>query len=183
MSTKVTTGKVRFSYVNVFTPRAAQAGQTPKYSVTLLISKKDKTTLAKIMAAQEEAVRVYSAKHPGAKIPKNPNTTLYDGDGTRPSGDDFGPECKGCMVITVSSNNKPVIVDADKQPILDSSEVYSGCYGKAVINFYYYDTAGNKGITAGLNGVMKLEDGEPLAGSVVTDSDWDDDDEDDDLFS
>lgn len=49
-----------------------------------------------------------------------------------------------------------------------------------------YDTQGNKGISAGLNGIMKLYDGEPLGGGVVTDSDWDDGwedgDENDDLL-
>lgn len=180
-TTKVTTGKVRFSYVNVFQPRAMQEGQTPKYSVTLLIPKTDQITMKKINGAIEAAKQAYIEKHPGAKVPARPKTTVYDGDGERPSGDTFGPECKGCYVITVSSNNKPVIVDADKFPITDQQELYSGCYGKAVINFYYYDTAGNKGVTAGLNGIMKLADGEPLAGAVVTDADWDDDD--DDLFA
>ena len=179
-ATKVTTGKVRFSFVHVFEPRAMQEGQTPKYSVTLLIPKSDKATMAKIQGAIEAARTSYIEKHPGAKVAAKPKTTIYDGDGERSSGDEFGPECKGCYVMTVSSLNKPVIVNSDKLPITDPQELYSGCYGKAVINFYYYDTAGNKGISAGLNGIMKLEDGEPLAGAVVTDADWDDDD--DDLF-
>jgi len=68
---------------------------------------------------------------------------------------------------------------ADKTPITEPKELFSGCYGRAIINFYVYDTNGNKGISAGLNGLMKLYDGEPLGGGVVTDSDWDDDWEDD----
>ena len=110
---------------------------------------------------------------------------MPDGDGERPNGGEFGPECKGCYVMTCSSNNKPVIVYADKTPITEASELYSGCYGRAIVNFYVYDTNGNKGVSAGLNGIMKLSDGEPLSGGVVTDSDWDDDfeDEDDELLS
>ncbi len=107
-------------------------------------------------------------------------TTLHDGDGERPNGGDFGPECKGCYVITVSSKNRPVLVDRNKTPITDPQELYSGCYGRAIINFYVYDTNGNKGVSAGLNGIMKLQDGEPLGGGIVTDSDWDDGWEDDD---
>lgn len=185
MSTKITTGIVRFSFVHVFEPAAMQEGQTPKYSVTLLIPKTDTATINKIKAAIEEAKTVYLTKHPGAKMPAKPKTTIHDGDGERPSGGEFGPECKGCYVMTVSSNNKPVIVDVNKAPITDPLELYSGCYGKAVLNFYYYDTAGNKGVSAGLNGVMKTSDGEPLSGAVVTDSDWDDEDDfgaDDDLL-
>ena len=178
--TQMTTGRARLSYVNVFTPKLMPDGLTEKYSVTLLIPKKDKATLKKMDDAIEAAKNVYKTKNPGKKLPANLQTTIHDGDGERPSGGDFGPECKGCMVLTVTSRNKPVVVGADKAPLTDPQEVYSGCYGRAVLNFYVYDTAGSIGVTAGLNGIMKLEDGEPLAGGVVTDSDWDDDFEDDD---
>lgn len=181
-STQITTGKVRFSYCNLFAPRAAQEGAQAKYSVTLLIPKSDKATLGKIKAAIEAAKTNYLARNNGKKLPANLKTTMHDGDGERPNGGEFGDECKGCYVMTVSSNNQPVIVDANKTPITDERELYSGCYGRAIINFYVYDTQGNKGISAGLNGIMKLYDGEPLGGGVVTDSDWDDGWEDDDDF-
>lgn len=180
MSTQITTGKVRFSYCSLFEPRAAVAGGQENYSVTLLIDKGDKFTLDKIKAAIEEAKQNYLQKNSGKKLPSNLKTTLHDGDGERPNGGEFGPECAGCYVITVSSKNKPVLVDKNKMPITDPQDLYSGCYGRAIINFFVYDTNGNKGISAGLNGVMKLHDGEPLSGGVVTDSDWDDDWEDPD---
>lgn len=174
MSTQITTGKVRFSYCSLFTPRAAQVGAQEKYSVTLLIPKSDKATLQKIKAAMEEAKTSYLTRNNGKKLPSNLSNTLHDGDGERPNGGEFGEECKGHYVMTVSSNNKPVIVNADKTPLTDQQELYSGCYGRAIINFYVFDRNGNKGISAGLNGIMKLYDGEPLSGGVVTDSDWDD---------
>lgn len=183
-STQITTGKVRFSYAYLFTPRASQDGGPAKYSVTLLIPKSDKATLAKIRAAMGAACNNFTAKT-GKKLPANLASTLHDGDATRDNGEDFGPECKGCYVMTVSSTNPPVIVDANKTPITNPQELYSGCYGRAIINFYVYDYMGKRGISAGLNGVMKLYDGEPLAGGVVTDSDWDDgweDEDDDDLL-
>ena len=43
---KVLTGEVRLSYANLTTPRAAQQGGEPKYSVTLLIPKSDAATRA-----------------------------------------------------------------------------------------------------------------------------------------
>ena len=150
MSTQITTGKVRFSYCNLFTPRAVQEGATPKYSVTLLIPKSDKATMQKIKAAMDEAKQKFMASNSGKKLPTNLKSTLHDGDGERPNGGEFGEECKGCYVITVSSNNKPVLVHADKTPLTDPQELYSGCYGRAIINFYVYDTQGNKGISAGL---------------------------------
>lgn len=172
--TQVTTGKVRLSYCNLFEPRAIQEGQTPKYSVTLLVPKNDKKTMDRINAAIEAAKATYIQRNPGKKLPSNLKTIIHDGDGERPNGGEYGEECKGCYVMTVSSRRPPVIVDVDKNPINDPLEVYSGCYGRAVLNFYVYDTQGNKGVSAGLLGIMKLEDGEPLGGTVVTDTIWDD---------
>lgn len=182
-ATQITTGRVRLSYCNLFTPRASQEGGALKYSVTLIIPKKDTKTLKKIEAAIDAAKATYLSKHSGKKLPSNLKSTLHDGDGERPNGGEFGPECKDSWVITCSSNNKPVVVGPDKSPITEPSEVYSGCYGRAILNFYVYDTAGNKGVSAGLNGIMKLSDGEPLMGGIVTDEDWDDDfDDDDDML-
>ena len=180
-STQITTGKVRFSYCYLFSPKTMDDG-SEKYCVTLLIPKSDKATLSKIRAAIEAAKTSYIQRNSGKKLPSNLKNTLHDGDGERPNGGEFGEECHGHYVMTVSAKNPPVIVNSDKTPITDPRELYSGCYGRAVLNFYVYDTQGNKGVSAGLNGVMKLYDGEPLGGGVVTDSDWDDgweDDEDD----
>lgn len=183
MKTQITTGKVRLSYCNLFEPREQDGKAT--YSVTLLIPKTDTHTLQKIKSAMEAAKQAYLSKNTGKKLPADLKHTLHDGDGERPNGGEFGPECKGCYVITVSSKNKPVLVYSDKTPTTDPQELYSGCYGRAILNFYVYDTNGNKGLSAGLNGIMKLSDGEPLSGGVVTDADWDDDwenDEEDDLL-
>lgn len=179
MSTKVVTGKVRFSFVNIFEPRASQDGGDPKYSVTLLIPKTDKTTLGKIKEAMEEARANFCAKNGNTALPAKPSNTLHDGDGQKDNGDDYGPECKGHYVMTVSSKDRPVIVDAARNEILDRTEVYSGCYGRAAINFYGYNSHGKKGISAGLLSVQKLTDGEPF-GTRGSADDFDDDYEDDD---
>ena len=54
MATQFNTGRIRFSYPNVFAPRAASAGQDAKYSMCVLIPKTDKATKAKIDAAIRE---------------------------------------------------------------------------------------------------------------------------------
>lgn len=174
MATKIVTGKVRFSYVNIFEAREPQGGGAPKYSVTLLIPKSDTATMGKIKQAMADAREAYCNRNGANALPAKPVHTLHDGDGQRDNGDDFGPECKGCYVITVSSKNKPVIVDAFRNPITDPAEVYSGCYGRASINFYGYSRNGKKGISAGLLSVQKLHDGEPLGGSMGSADDFDD---------
>jgi hypothetical protein len=174
MSTKVVTGKVRFSFCHIFEPQAPNGGGDPKYSVTLLIPKSDTVTLGKIKEAMAEAREAFCKRNGASALPAKPNHTLHDGDGTRDSGDPYGAECKGCYVITVSSKQKPVIVDAFRNEITDPAEVYSGCYGRAAINFYGYNSNGKKGISAGLLSIQKLHDGEPF-GTVGSADDFDDD--------
>ena len=83
--TNVTTGEVRFSYVHVFKPYAAQPGQEERYSVTVLVPKTDTDTMARINAAIEAAKqRGVSDKWNGVCPPIVP-TPVYDGDGVRPS--------------------------------------------------------------------------------------------------
>lgn len=73
----------------------------------------------------------------------------------------------------------PGIVDADCQPILDRSEVYSGVYGRASINLYTFNSNGNRGIACGLNNLQKMRDGEPLGGKSSAESDFATEDDDD----
>ena len=162
----ITTGKVRASYVNIFQPRASQNGGELKYSVTLLIPKNDIATINNIYAEIEKAKQEGAQKVFGGNIPPMCKTPLYDGDGVRPSGEYFGEECKGCLVMTASAKMQPSIVGLDMQNIINPAEVYSGCYIRANINFFAYNTNGNKGIGCGLNAVQKIEDGEPLTARV-----------------
>ena len=179
MSTKVVTGKVRFSFCHIFEPQEPQGGGDPKYSVTLLIPKADKATLGKINQAMDEARENFCKRNGANALPQKYNHTLHDGDGVRDSGDPYGPECKDCYVITVSSKQKPVIVDNMRNPVTDPGEVYSGCYGRASINFYGYNSNGKKGVSAGLLSVQKLHDGEPF-GTVGSADDFADDYKDED---
>jgi hypothetical protein len=172
-STKVITGKVRFSYLNAFQPRAIAEGQDPKYSVCLLIPKTDKQTVTAIRNAMEVA-RQNSGKLFGGKIPPQLKSPLHDGDGPMPNGGEYGEECKGHYVLNASSKMKPGIVDATLQPIIEPTEFYSGCYGRASINFFAYNQAGNRGIGCGLNNLQKLADGEPLGGRTRPEDDFGD---------
>ena len=182
-TTKITTGRVRFSYVNVFKPRAAVEGQKEKYSACILIPKTDKATYKKVKAACE-AARVGSASLFKGKIPEDLPLPIHDGDGSKPRGGTYGPECKGHWVINATSARRPGVVDQNRNTIVDQSDFYSGCYGRAAINFYAYNVSGNRGIAAGLNNVQKLADSEPLGGFSRAEDDFDDDfeDDDDELF-
>ena len=179
MATKIVTGKVRFSYVNIFEAQKNEDGTDGKYGLTLLIPKSDTDTLNKIKSAIAEAREVFCSRNGATALPQKPNHTLHDGDGLKDSGEPYGEECKGCYVIAVSSKQKPVIVDNMRNPITDPGEVYSGCYGRAAINFYGYSRNGKKGISAGLQSIQKLHDGEPLGGARGSADDFADGFEDD----
>lgn len=161
--TKVVTGEVRFSYAHVFEPYAFP-GEDPKkarYEVTLIIPKSDKKTVDALNAAIKQAIE------DGKSILGDKNgrintavlqLPLYDGDA---KGD---PSYKGCYYLKAKSNRKPGVVDANLQPIIEPEAFYSGCYGRASVNFKAFNNV-SKGVGAYLNNVQKLKDGEPLGGA------------------
>lgn len=180
MAAKVVTNKVRFSYVNIFRSRSFREGQDAKFSICLLIPKSDKAGLAKIQKAIDEAVQEGIASKWGGKQPKNLHLPLRDGDLERA---DEAPEYEGMMFLNANSQTKPGIVDKDLNEILDPDEVYSGCWGRASINFFPYDSNGNRGVGVGLNNVQKLKDGDRLGATRASAEDdfgdgFEDDEED-----
>lgn len=176
---KVITGKVRFSYVHVWEPRAIDESEDKKYSVSIIIPKSDKKQIETIQKAIEAAKEAGKHSKFGGKIPANLKSPLRDGDTDRPDDEAYA----NSYFITANAKTKPGVVDANVQPILDQDEFYSGCYGRASITFFAFNTSGNKGIACGLNHVQKLEDGEPLGGRTSAEHDFgSDDDDDDDLI-
>lgn len=170
---KVLTGECRLSYCNLTTPRAAQQGGEPKYSVTLLIPKTDVATKADIDAAIQAAANEALSKVWNGARPPQLRVPIYDGDGVRPSGVPFGDECKGHWVMTASTKNKPQVVGIDNINCeLAPSDIYSGMYARVTIRFFGYSNSGNKGIGCGLGNVMKTRDGEALAGSASASVDF-----------
>ena len=175
----------RLSYVHVFKPHAATPGAEEKFSTTILVPKTDVETKQKIDAAIKAATELgVSEKWNGVKPPTVPNP-MWDGDGVKQNGEQFGPECKGHWVFTASAkaDYPPQVVDRRVQPILDQSEIYSGCYANVAVNFFPYLFAGKKGIGAGLGNIQKIKDGESLAGTRTAEQDFAVvDDEDDALY-
>lgn len=176
---KVITGpETRWSYANVWEPKSINGG-APKFSVSLIVPKSDTKTVSRLKAAIQAAYEEGAAKLKGNSrtIPplsaiKNP---LRDGDTERP--DDVA--YAGCYFINANSSTPPQIVDANCDPILTRSEVYSGVYGRASISFYAFNSNGNRGIACGLNNLQKIRDGEPLGGRSSAAADFATDDDDD----
>ena len=176
--TKVVTGMCTFSYLNCWDPKAVNGG-TPKYSVSLIIPKSDKRTIEAVKAAIQAAYEEGQGKLKGngKSVPalKALKTPLRDGDLERPDDEAY----KDSYFINANSTTAPGIVDADRQPILDRSEMYSGVKGRASINFYSYNVNGNKGIAAGLNHLQKISDGTPLGSKSRAEDDFDTEEDED----
>ena len=176
--TKVITGVVRLSYANVWEPKSINGG-APKYSVSLIIPKSDTKTVEKIRAAIQAAYEEGQSKLKGngKSVPALSliKTPLRDGDTERPDDEAY----KNSYFINANSATAPGIVDADRNPILERSEVYSGVYGRASISLYAFNSNGNRAIACGLNNLQKISDGEPLGGKSRAEDDFDTEDDDD----
>ena len=166
--TKVITGKhTVMSYLNVNEPKTPLGGGTPKY-----ISK----IRAAIQAAYDEGQSKLKGSSKFVPALEDIKTPLRDGDKERKGDDAYA----NAYFVNANSTTKPGVVDADRNPILDSSELYSGIIGRASINFYAFNSNGNRGIACGLNNIQKLSDGTPLGGHSRAEDDFADLDDDDD---
>ena len=164
---------VRFSFVQVWEPKAMDDGD-PKYSVQVVIPKDNKALITAVEASIEKAKQLGITKGIYNKATtENPafRTPLRDGDQEAAEKEDGSRDyLKGCMFFNASSSadRQPAIVDRRGAPIMRRDDFYSGCYGIADINFYPFKY-GKGGVAAGLNSIMKREDGERLDGRLSTD--------------
>lgn len=173
--TKCLIGEARMNFVHVFTPDSFDDKSEPKYSVVLAFPKSDKKLYATIQKAIDECVEKAKAQY-GGTLPKKFNIIeIQDGEDW-----DEKFNLEDFYVIKASSSYKPEVVKKARVtgkiqlvPITDEDEFYSGCYGYASVTFYKYDTGVSKGITCGLNSLLKSKDGERLgSGSGNAEADF-----------
>lgn len=184
LSTKVKTGEVRFSYCHLFEPHAFDETQEAKYSVMLIIDKKDTATVGAINQAYKNAKQNGINKF-GQKFgtlandllckPGDKSGLVRDGD-TDPRYKDDPETYAGNYVLNCKCSTAPNVLARERGTqnltIDDQEIVYSGCYGKVTFNMYPYSKAGNTGIGVGLNNVFKTRDGENLGGRVSGEVDF-----------
>ena len=165
--TKVVTGTVRLSYANVWEPKSINGG-AEKYSVSIIIPKSDKKTIAAINAAVDAAIEEGLAKFGGKKPNKAAlKLPLRDGDTER---DDEA--YADSYFVNANSQTPPQIVDQNVNPIMNRSEVYSGVYARVSLNFYAFNSNGNKGVACGLGNIQKVRDGQPLGNRSTAEDDF-----------
>lgn len=168
--TNVTTGEVRLSFVHLFKPYAFKQGDKERYSCTILLPKSDTDTMSRINAAIEAAKQKGLSNKWNGQCPPVIPTPIHDGDGVKEDGTAYGPECRGHWVFNANSeiDYPPEVVDAQGNPIINQSEIYSGVYAYVNIEFFPYLYGTRRGIGCSLGPVMKRRDGEALAGAAPT---------------
>ena len=167
MNGDVLTNEVRFSFVHLLRPYQQNEKDEPKYSVTILVPKSDAATVAEIQRAIQWATQQGVEKKWGGVKPAIVASPIWDGDGVRQNGEAFGPECKGHWVFTASvkaEKGAPEIVDTTGAHITGESQIYSGMYGRAFVQFFPYNYGGKKGIGCSLGPIQKTRDGDALSG-------------------
>lgn len=165
--TKVITNKVRLSYPNLFEPREQESGDK-KYGASLIISKDDTETIKLLEEATQEAANEGKSKFKNGKVPANLKTPLRDGDVDR----EDDPAYENCYFINANSTRKPQCVDQRMKKIEDPEDLYPGCYVRASVNFFAFNSNGNQGVGVGLNNIQKMGEGEPLAGGSSAEEDF-----------
>lgn len=160
---KITTPEFRVSFPNVFKPTAFE-NQEPKFGITMLFPKNaDLSGLKKLAGA------AIAAKWPDkAKRPAGLRNPFRDGDTEKPDTEGYS----GCIFVRATSKMKPGVVDASVNPIMSEEEFYAGCYARATLTAYAYDTAGNRGVAFGLQNVQKLREGAPFSGRSKPEDDF-----------
>jgi len=186
---KIVTPVARASFVHVFQPQKNDQGKF-EYRMTMIFDKD--ADISELKAIVKEAIKEKYGTNP----PKNLKLPIKNGNDLDT---DKYPEYKNKIVINVKSvNYPPGIIDyKTKQPITDPSEFYSGCYCVASLVAYTYEhKSGGKGVSFGLQNIMKIKDGEPLIsrgkaeddfasiikGETELNIDLEGDDEDDDIL-
>lgn len=160
---KVITPEFRVSFPNVFEARAAFPGQKPKFSIVMLFPKNTD------FKAMKQLLKDAATEEWGDKIPANLKLPFRDGDTEKSGIEGYA----GMIFISAASLQRPGLVDAAKQPIIEPSEFYAGCYARASLNAFCWANMGKHGVSFGLMNLQKLRDGEPFSGKIAAEDEFD----------
>lgn len=154
----------RISFPELFEAKQINGQGDPKFGCTMVFEPDD-PGLEKMRDAVQ---RVIDNKWNG-KVPGNYKDPFIDGD------ESGRPEYAGKVVLRFSSKekNRPQVVNAQKLPITDPAEVYSGCYCRISYSCYPWEYMGKKGVSFGLGHVQKVRDGGRFDGRGTADTVFD----------
>lgn len=148
----------RWSFLHIWEP-VSISGERPKYSITLVI-KKDSSDMDlirdTIKSVYKNSTQVLASETGNIPALATLRLPIRDGDIDRPGDSSY----ENCYYINAYSTRSPGIVDENLNEITDRSQVYSGCYGRASVSFYAFNTGETAGIACSINNLQKISDGE-----------------------
>lgn len=188
---KIITPEFRASYPSVFQARKVNQNdpnEQAKFSITMIFrvaetpeSKKRGEKVVDLKDIKAAVAKIFQEKlganwQQELQKRKSDQSMLY----RTPFKDGNSPELRekdghgvGTVIVRASSQYKPGVVDAQKAEILNPQDFFGGCYARASLHAYWYNTKGNQGVTFGLDNVQKLRDGEPFSGRTKAEDDFD----------
>lgn len=162
---------IRVSYCNVWKPRK----DTEIYDISGImdlpknLSEKDKGRWNKLKELMLEAKQ---EEWPKAKAPVYCNIRTVKGYKTPdfysdPLDGEKNPEYVDKVIIKATSyGRQPEIIGPDKEEIVNKKDFYSGCYAILSLTAFAYEKNGKKGVSFGVQHIMKVKDGTPFVGSA-----------------
>lgn len=168
--TTVITPVFTANYPQLLTPKKNDLNGRDEFSVVALFKKGEnlKALEDACKAAIEKKWPDAKSRPTGLKSPfrkQEEKAKEMDGKRVLPAG-----HVEGAMFCTFKCKDRPGVVDAHSNPIMDASEIYSGMKGLAQVSASAYDQKGNRGVSLYLNHFMKREDGDSLSGRTTAES-------------
>lgn len=162
----IRTCPVRLCFPKVFEPSRMEDNAKLLYSASLIFpTGADLSVMIKALseAADKKFGNNWRAKCCGKVIGKGNSTITFPfRDGEERA--QFGGYEAGGWFINVTSEARPGIVDTRTQTITDREEIYPGVWALVTLRPFAYDAKAKKGVSFGLQNIMKLADGTPLGG-------------------
>lgn len=152
---------VRLSFPHLFTARAVNEGDKPKFSANFII---DLERQQKLVRELEAAIESVSRDQWKDKVPKTLKVCLRDGEDYADK-DGYG---EGTVFVTASTDKRPPVVDRDMSPIVEEDDkIYAGCYVNATIRLWAQDNQYGKRVNAALRAVQFVKDGDAFGAEPI----------------
>jgi hypothetical protein len=158
------------SFLNLIKPRAFAENSEPRFSITLIF---DKAAQAREEFKElEKGIDAAVKERWPNKVPPNLKSPFREGGEKAGVYEGYH---KGDIFISPWSKDKPGVVNAMRQDIIDFSDIYAGWLARANVRPFAYETGGNRGVGLFLDSVQFLREGKRLDGRKAASESFPDD--------
>lgn len=156
----------RIAYEHLMRPYKGELSEKEQYSCCVIIPGDDTDSIQAVEQAVKAAKTKGITEQWGGKEPYQLQLPLRDGSEPRKDGSPRGQEFQGNKFFNAKSNRQVPVQNRNKAPIMNESEVYSGMWAIVCCTAFPFDAKVNKGISIGLEAVLKTADDEAFGGGL-----------------